>query len=59
LIEHADIALYQAKARGRARAELFAETMKADLLARRALAGGDALRACKSIAPRDEGRVGA
>jgi diguanylate cyclase (GGDEF)-like protein/PAS domain S-box-containing protein len=44
LIEHADIALYQAKARGRARAELFAETMKADLLARRAVAGGDALR---------------
>ena len=44
LIEHADIALYQAKARGRARAELFAEAMKADLLARRAVAGGDALR---------------
>jgi diguanylate cyclase (GGDEF)-like protein/PAS domain S-box-containing protein len=44
LIEHADIALYQAKARGRARAELFAEVMKADLLARRAVAGGDALR---------------
>ena len=44
LIEHADIALYQAKARGRDRAELFAEAMKADLLARRAVAGGDALR---------------
>jgi diguanylate cyclase (GGDEF)-like protein/PAS domain S-box-containing protein len=44
LIEHADIALYQAKARGRARAELFAEAMKADLLARRAVAGGHALR---------------
>jgi diguanylate cyclase (GGDEF)-like protein/PAS domain S-box-containing protein len=35
LLEHADIALYQAKALGRNRAEVFLEAMKADLRARR------------------------
>jgi diguanylate cyclase (GGDEF)-like protein/PAS domain S-box-containing protein len=39
LIEHADIALYQAKALGRNRAEIFVEAMKVDLQARRTLAG--------------------
>ncbi len=39
LIEHADIALYQAKALGRNRAEVFADAMKTDLQARRAPAG--------------------
>jgi predicted signal transduction protein with EAL and GGDEF domain len=43
LIEHADIALYQAKARGRARVEVFAEAMKAELPARRALVGAYAV----------------
>ncbi len=38
LIEHADIALYQAKALGRNRAEVFVDGMKADLQARRTLA---------------------
>jgi diguanylate cyclase (GGDEF)-like protein/PAS domain S-box-containing protein len=45
LIEHADIALYQAKARGRARVEVFAEAMKAELPARRAVMGAYALKA--------------
>ena len=44
LIEHADIALYQAKARGRGRVEVFADAMRADLLARRAVAGGYAVK---------------
>ncbi len=39
LIEHADIALYQAKALGRNRAEVFVDAMRADLQARRALTG--------------------
>jgi diguanylate cyclase (GGDEF)-like protein/PAS domain S-box-containing protein len=39
LLEHADIALYRAKALGRNRAEVFADAMKADLQVRRALAG--------------------
>ncbi len=40
LLEHADIALYRAKADGRNRAVVFIDSMKADLQARGALAGG-------------------
>ena len=40
LLEHADIALYRAKANGRNRAEIFVDSMAADLRARGALAGG-------------------
>ncbi len=39
LLDHADIALYRAKALGRNRAEVFVDAMKADLRARRGLAG--------------------
>jgi diguanylate cyclase (GGDEF)-like protein/PAS domain S-box-containing protein len=40
LLEHADIALYQAKALGRNRAEVFADAMKTGLQARRLRVGG-------------------
>ena len=40
LLEHADIALYRAKANGRNRAEIFVDSMAADLRARGALPGG-------------------
>jgi diguanylate cyclase (GGDEF)-like protein/PAS domain S-box-containing protein len=40
LLDHADIALYRAKALGRNRAEVFVDAMKAELKARRAPAGG-------------------
>jgi diguanylate cyclase (GGDEF)-like protein/PAS domain S-box-containing protein len=39
LLDHADIALYRAKALGRNRAEVFVDAMKAELKGRRGLAG--------------------
>jgi len=43
LMEHADIALYRAKAEGRNRAVVYADAMRNDLLLRRARAGGRTL----------------